>query len=113
MHNNAVELERELNELQALSNKGVEDLQLQLQDERKMNQILKEDINSEEMTIGKTCNEKGNLHWHVHSAKIILQLLGNGSSPSAVAYIAATHAQSLVHNVIINELPCESYVRMC
>ena len=108
-----VDLEKEFNMLQQSSTKTVEDFQTELHIEKEVNEFLQDEIIAKETTIGKVCNEKCSLFWPAHVTKLVLDLLDNGTRPSAIDDSIAMHAKSASGNVIIKYLPSETHIRRC
>ena len=77
------------------------------------NELLQEELNSNTIVIGKVRNNKGVLCWLVYATKLILDLLANRTCPSAMSSSIAIHAKTFSREIVINELPSESYIRRC
>ena len=108
-----IDLERKINALEQSLDEKIECLELELAKMKDKNELLQEELKSDTIVIGKVRNSKGVLCWQVHATKLILDLLANGTCPSAVSSSIAIYAKAFSREIIINELPSESYIRRC
>ena len=113
MKKQGVDLEREINALEQSRDEKIESLELELSEVKDKNELLQEELNSDAIAIGKVRNNKGALCWPGYVTKLILDLLANGTRPSAVSNSIAIHAKAFCREIVINGLPSESYIRRC
>ena len=113
LRNLGVDPERDMNTLQESSNEKIESLEIELSEEKENHVLLEEELNGDAIVIGKVRNEKGVLCWPVNTTKLILDLLANGTRPSAMSSSIAIHAKTFGREVVIKDLPSDSHVRRC
>ena len=113
MKHQGIDLEREINVLEQSLDEKIECLELELAEVKGKNELLEEELKSDAIVIGKVWNSKGVLCSLVHVTKLILDLLANGTRPSAVSNSIAIYAKAFSRKIIINELSSEGYIRRC